>query len=152
MEKDFCHKCGKCCKSIKVNYSSGELFFDGIQPLGTEFSSMLEIIETQNDISLCKCKFLKENLCTNTNKPDICRNYPSSPFANLPADCGYEGEIFIKNEHEKQKIRKLKEEIIHYEALINNTDNKSDKNRYQKIINSHEKRINLYDRYGAKNW
>lgn len=151
MEKDYCLKCGNCCRNIKIDLKRKILFFDGIQHLDENFLSMLEIIKTEDDISFCKCKFLENNSCSNLNKPEICKNYPSSPFAYIPRNCGFEGDVFMSLEHVKQKIRKLKEEIIHYEALIN-TSGKSEQNQYQKIINSHKKFIEKYKPYGSENW
>ena len=152
MKQDFCKKCGKCCKNIKADIKSKRLYFDGIQELDDNFLSMLDIIETKDGISLCKCKFLKDNLCTNSSKPEICTNYPSSPFAYLPPDCGYEGEIFMLNELAKQKIRKLKEEIVHYEILIKTTFVKTEQNQYKKIIDSHKRIIQKYSAYGSEDW
>ena len=111
--EDFCNKCGACCNNIKADFNSKTLYWDGIMPLSEEFASML--IPKQD--GLYCCKYLKNNTCTNENKPEICSKYPSSPFAELPEDCGYQGLVFMWNEKIKQKIRKLKEEIIHYNAI-----------------------------------
>lgn len=142
----YCNKCGKCCKNIVVDFNNNIVFYDGIQKLNDEFKSMLRVVHTKDNYSICTCKFLKNNICSNPNKPDMCTKYPSSPFAFLQEDCGYEGFIFLKNEKEKQKIRKLKEEILHYEVQL-----KKDKS-VQKIINHHQALIDKFKAYGSENW
>ncbi len=146
MEKDYCKKCGACCKNIAVDFEKKVIFRDGIQPLTKDFADILVKKETRGNVTICSCKFLENNLCNNPNKPQECINYPSSPFAFLPNDCGYEGDIFIKHEHIKQKIRKLKEEILHYETLL--AHDKS----VQKIIDRHNAFIAKYKMYGSEDW
>ncbi len=76
----------------------------------------------------------------------MCTNYPSSPFAYIKEGCGFYGEIFSKLEHIKQKIRKLKEEIISYESLpVIDKDT-------QKLIAHHQAIINKYKQYGSELW
>lgn len=149
MENDFCNKCGECCKKIKADFDLKILYWDKKQPLTDEFAEMLIPSDEENTYF---CKYLKDNLCTNPNKPDICHNYPSSAFVKLPEDCGYNGFIFIQTEKIKQKIRKLKEEILHYEMLIKVTKEKREQNQLQKIINSHQKYIDKYKEFGSENW
>lgn len=146
MEKDYCKKCGKCCKNIAVDFEKMVMFRDGIQPLSNAFADILVKKEKRGNVTICSCKFLENNLCTSLNKPVECISYPSSPFAFLPEDCGYEGDIFLKLEHIKQKIRKLKEEILHYETLL--TEDKS----VQKIIDRHNAFIAKYKAYGSDDW
>lgn len=146
MEKNYCTKCGECCKKIAVDFSQNIIYRDGIQPLTPGFSSMLEPVEKRENVTFCKCKYLKNNLCTNTNKPDICINYPSSPFAFIPDNCGFYGEVFLNREKFMQKLRKLEEEIIHYEALIE-VSSKDDAKQYSKIIENHRKYLNKYKIY-----
>ena len=106
MEYNFCKKCGKCCSEIKIDTIRKIMYRDGIEQIDEKFLSMLEKIHTDSNITYFKCKFLKNNLCINPNKPDVCTNYPSFALAFLPEDCGYEGIIFQKHEALKQKIRK----------------------------------------------
>ena len=148
MEKDYCNKCGVCCKNIKADFDGNVLYWDGIQSLTEDFKSMLLPLGE----GLYTCKYLNNNLCTNPSKPEICVNYPFSPFVNLPEGCGYYGAIFMKREKVQQKIRKLKEEIIHYKALIDTIHNKNERNQYQKIIDSHQKQVDKYKEHGSQNW
>ena len=146
MEKVYCNKCGKCCHRIAVDFSRNIIYRDGIQTLTPDFANILIKEEQKDNITFCTCKFLQNNLCTHPQKPEICKNYPSSPFAFLPDDCGYYGDIFIKHENFMQKIRKLKEEILHYETLIL-TASKNDAKQYTKIIEQHKKFIDRYKIY-----
>ena len=145
MKQDYCNKCGACCKNIPVDFSHNVIFRDGIQELTSEFKTMLIPISKTNNITFCSCKYLVNNLCTHSKKPEECKIYPSSPFAFLPEECGYRGDIFIKLESIKQKIRKLKEEIIHYETLDKTQE-------LQKLINHHKNIINKYKQYGSEDW
>ena len=148
MTSDYCNKCGACCKYIKADLEAKVLYWDGVQPLSEDFEAMLLPL----DDGIYTCKFLQDNLCTNSKKPDICVNYPSSPFVELPESCDYRGFIFMKREKVQQKIRRLKEEIIHYNALIATIHDKKEQNQYQKIIDSHQKQIDRYREYGSKDW
>ena len=146
MERDFCNKCGECCRKIAVDFEQGVIFRDGIQPLSPEFSSMLVSVSKTKNITFCSCKYLKNNLCTNPKKPEECLNYPTSPFAFLPGGCGYEGVIFIKNENIKQKVRKLKEEILDYSIRAEHEKD------LQKLIEHHQAFIDKYKQYGSYDW
>lgn len=146
MEYNYCNKCGACCKYIAVDWKNKVVFRDGIQPLTDEFAQMLVQVEKRENVTICSCKYLKDNLCSNSNKPDECKDFPSSPFAFLPENCGYEGYIFIKLEKVKQKVRKLKEEILYYEAI-----SKNDKS-VKRLIDQHKAAINKYKMYGSEDW
>ena len=152
MEKNFCRKCGECCKHICVDFENKKLYFDGIQPLNDDFADMLVPIGKKENLTICYCKFLKNNTCSNNQKPVVCNTYPSSPFAYIPLNCGYSGEIFLKNEAEKQKIRKIKEDLIHYEALFKTTSDKHERQQYNKLIQTLYKKIQRFSEYGSEDW
>lgn len=146
MEKNYCTKCGECCKKIAVDFSKNIIYRDGVQALTENFAKMLTPTEKKDNITFCTCKYLENNLCTNPLKPEECINYPSSPFAFIPDECGYYGAVFLNRETFMQKLRKLEEEIIHYEALIN-CSSKDEAKQYQKIIEKHKSYINKYKMY-----
>ena len=152
MADDYCNKCGMCCMNIAVDFGQKVIFRDGVEPLTDTFAQMLRPVGTRENITFCKCKYMKKNLCLNPNKPVQCTIFPSSPFAYLPEGCGYEGYIFMKNESVRQKVRKYKEEIIHYNALIESCAKKEDARQYQKIITAHQSFINRYAMYGSNDW
>lgn len=146
MEKDFCNKCGECCRNIAVDFGKRIVYRDGIQTLSTELEECLIKNSTRENITFCSCRYLVNNLCTNPKKPYECIVYPSSPFAFLPDECAYQGKIFLEQEKVKQKVRKLKEEIIDYETQL-----ASDKS-LQRIIDRHNAFINKYKAYGSEDW
>lgn len=146
MENNYCNKCGECCRKIAVDFYKNIIYRDGIQPLTEDFAQMLIPAETKDSVTFCTCKYLKNNLCTHPNKPEECKKYPSFPFAFIPDECGYYGQIFLNREKFKQKIRKLEEEIIHYEALIHYSS-KDEMRQYQKIIEKHKSYIDKYKMY-----
>lgn len=152
MDKMFCIKCGECCRKIPVDFERGLMYRDGIQNLTDEFKKMLSPVVNNGEISYCICKYLRGNLCSNPNKPDICTNYPSSPFAYLPDGCVQAGNVFIESEKIKQRIRKLKEEIIDYNILIGTVTNKFERNGLMKIIKRHQQFIDKYSEYGSNDW
>ena len=165
---DLCEHCGMCCKLIPVNLQAKTILRDGIQPLDENFFEQLApltVEEAQNineiyvdnvlknfpEASFYRCKYLApSNLCSKLNIPELCKNFPSHPFALIPEDCGYIGENFVKKEEIKQKIRRYKEEIIDYQTLIQ-TDEKNSRG-YIKIIESLERFIKKYQIYGSEEW
>lgn len=152
MERELCNKCGQCCKRIPVDFGRKIMYRDGIQPLGDIFEEYLQPIETRDNITFCACKYLADDLCTNPDKPEICKVFPYSPLAFLPDGCGFEGEIFLKKENLLQKIRKLKEEILDYKVQADVTRDKSEKRQLQRLIQSHQAFINKYKAYGSLDW
>lgn len=165
---DLCKNCGLCCKLIPIDSEIKNLLRDDIQPIEDKFAKNLIILDLDEaksinenyvnsvleifpDASFCRCKYLsKLNLCTNRNKPEFCIQFPSSPLAFVQDECGFSGEVFVKKEALKQKIRKFKEEIVYYEALIASGDN--DSAGYQKIIHSLNRYIEKYRLYGSHQW
>lgn len=157
-----CNKCGLCCKIIPACQENS--LRDGIKPLEDFFqplntdaalsineSFVRKIQEIFPQVEFYTCKYLStKNQCINPNPPENCKTFPNSPLAIVSDDCTYYGEIFIKNEELKQKIRKIKEEIVHYEALI--SSNHKDKTSYQKIIKNQQSYIKRFEKYGSTNW
>jgi hypothetical protein len=81
---------------------------------------------------------------------DFCIKYPSHPLALIPDECNFYGEIFIKSEELKQKIRKYKEEIVFYESMI--TANPKEEMSYRKIITSLQRFVDKYLPFGSEEW
>ncbi len=156
----FCNGCGMCCKLIPVKSGDNILVRDGFQIIDDEFQSFLIKIDTESidgasrelfsDVEFFRCKYLINDKCTIDTKPPVCTNYPSSPLAIVPEECACIGDIFIKNEELKRKIRKIKEEILDYEVLIS-TDDK-DSASYKKIIENLNRFVNKYKDFGSEDW
>lgn len=159
---NLCNKCGLCCKLIPAY--NNKIIRDGFQPVEDMFvpisiNTALDINENyvkkvQNlfpDAEFFSCRYLSDdNLCTHPNPPETCKTFPQTALAIIDDNCSYLGEIFIKHEKLKQKIRRLKEEILHYEIL--KEQNPKEKNNYEKIINSHKGFIKRYSEFGSGDW
>lgn len=94
--------------------------------------------------------------CPHLNKEKICsiasdsKNISGEPYIYIPENCEYYGTLFLKLEEIKQKVRKYKEEIIYYEAMI--ASGCKEEKVYLKIIQSLNKFIEKYTPFGAKDW
>jgi len=159
---NFCEYCGLCCKIIPEK--DGVVIRDGVcadtsffvpltreEALSVSEKFVLDLEKVFGRIKFCKCKYItNDNVCKNLQKPDKCKNFPLTELAIVPEECCYIGEVFLRREELKSKVRKYKEEIIHYESLINSGDR--DKNSYKKIINNLQKFIDKYALYGSADW
>ena len=165
---DFCNRCGICCRLIPIDIEGYAILRNGVSFLDEEFFESLIAMDLEearniNEIyvekvlnsfpqaTFYRCKFISPaNLCTKLEIPPACQDYPSHPFACIPDECGYYGEIFIKAEEIKQKIRKYKEEIVYYEAMI--ASGCKEEKVYLKIITSLNRFIEKYAPYGSEDW
>ena len=165
---EFCNSCGMCCKIIPIKSGDNVMVRDGFQLIDEDFFSglyelsdsdalkldeeyVLQVKELFPDIKFYACKhFSEENKCTLKDKPSVCKNFPYSPLALVPYDCECAGEVFMKNEELKRKIRMIKEEMLDYETLIASGD--KDSSSYKKIIENLARFITKYKDYGSENW
>lgn len=164
----FCNHCGMCCKLIPVQSEDNILVRDGFQIIDEEFLSALQelsLSEAQNineeyvknvqnifpNVKFYSCKYLSDNNeCMSDTKPSVCKDFPATALALVPDECSCLGDIFIKNEQLKRKIRMIKEEILDYETLIENGD--KDSASYKKIIENLSRFIIKYKDFGSENW
>lgn len=165
----YCKFCGMCCKLIPVNGEEHILVRDGFQLPDEEFINSLKPLSIEeacsinekyvktvqsmfSDIQFFSCKYLTpENKCfIEDTKPSFCKNFPSSPLALVPDECGYLGDIFIKNEELKRKIRMIKQDIIDYQTLIDMGD--KDSKSYGKIIENLSRFVKKYEDFGSNDW
>ena len=156
-----CRNCYKCCQLIP--FFKGYILRDGVQALEEYFRPVDKITaqslnekyvrKVQNefgDVEFYTCSYLKKGQCTNTNLPKNCIKFPQSATAIVPDECIYLGKVFLENEKLKQKIRRIKEEITNYEALI--LTNKKEENSYRKIILNLQRQVDKYKIFGSDNW
>ena len=59
---------------------------------------------------------------------------------------------FVEREKHKQRIRKLKEEQILYKSKLTTNIPNKEKKLYEKLIKKIDERINLFEKYGSKDW
>lgn len=96
--------------------------------------SAIEIISKgENKITLetlqfYKCKFISEsNKClVHEDRPQLCRNYPDTPYLLFAPDCAYENW----SKECKKKYEKLKNELENFKKLQIELGNKKLQNRF----------------------
>ena len=102
-----------------------------------------------------RCRFIKDgsNLCPRyEERYEVCRQFPSSPWAVTPPGCGFEGWLFKEREAHKQYIRKLKEDAIYYKAKLQTDVSDEDRDLYEKLIAKIDDMVSLYSQYESKHW
>lgn len=94
-------------------------------------------------------KTLPLRLCTHCNKCN--EKLPASPWDEMPDGCGFNGWLFQKREEIKQKIRKLKEELILIEIALKTLSGEpltKAKARIEEIKDI----IQTFAQYDSQNW
>lgn len=179
---DLCRKCGLCCRvattstpykkllemceqgdkgaidflSVFVPYESIEaarevsaLTVDNIINGLKEDGNYVE-----EDMTFYKCKYLDDdNLCTRYDtRLALCKHFPSSAWAIVPPGCGYEGWLFMKREEAKQKIRKIKEELLELQLLKKKAVDADIQLKIAAVEKKMLANIELFKKHGSENW
>ena len=135
---DFCHKCGRCCRSATTYAPYKELhalaakgekeakeFLDIFQPYDSiekarqavpdQVEQVLREAELSDDlkiedITFYHCRYVTaEGLCgIYETRPRCCRQAPAHGWSVMPPGCGFEGWQFQQREKHKQWIRSMK--------------------------------------------
>ena len=169
---NLCKQCGKCCLVITTKKSYEEIknlaenndkeaidfleLFEPYKNIDEAKKAGKEIVENIADYqskTFYKCRFLTNNLCSRyETRKNICKRFPSSPFAVVPPDCGY--TQWLENEKMKivQKIQNLKKDKNYYIEELNNEISEYRRELLNKLITSIEQYIELYEEYGSKDW
>ena len=159
---DECKNCRLCCKIIPAK--NGIIIKDGFVKSCADFIEISaedaskineeyvkKIRDNLGKTGFFKCRFISDdNICTNPSLPDYCENFPSCGISVVPDECIFSGKVFLMFEEIKQKVRKTKEEILHYETLINS--DKKNRRTYEKIIRTLEKFNDKYKPLGSDMW
>ena len=170
----LCKMCGKCCRMATASIPYNELlrlskegdksaieFLDTFEPYETLQDALNADEQTVKNIpnwekrTFYHCKHIKpdSNLCPKYEERfEVCRTFPTSPWAVTPPGCGFEGWLFLEREMHKKRIRKLKEEQILYKAKLKTNIPDSERVLYEKLIDQIDARVSLYSKYGAENW
>lgn len=180
--ENLCRMCGLCCRvattttpyqKLKEMAASGDKgavdFLSVFEPYPSIEDARSVSAETvdnvikslkedgnysEQDMTFYKCKYLgDDNLCKRYNdRLLLCKHFPASPWAIVPPGCGYEGWLFMKREETKQKIRKVKEELLELQLL----KKKSFSPDIQLKISAVEKKmlntIDIHKKHGSENW
>ena len=180
-EKDACLKCGRCCKLIQslkcydefcelanigdkgaINFLKLFLPYDNIEEVKSVDSVAVDNIIELNKIKygsetvtyFYRCRYLNDdNTCkVYEMRPNLCREYPKSPFTVVPENCGYIGYLFESMEDVKKNVRKMKEELLDIALIKENSTNANEIKKYENIESKYLTIINKYEPYGAKHW
>lgn len=95
-------------------------------------------------------KNLPKRLCFHCNKCG--GNLPQNVFSDIPENCGYYGWIFLKQEEHKQKVRKIKEEMIELKVKINNSKSNTKKKKYEHALKKIYEKLEDLKEFGPINF
>ena len=135
---DFCHKCGRCCRSATTFHpykrllelaASGDQeaqdFLEVFEPYESleaakavepeQVAQVLKVAEQRDDmnvedVTFYHCRYVTpEGLCgIYERRPRCCKDAPHNGWALMPPGCGFEGWQFLQREKQKRMIRELK--------------------------------------------
>ncbi len=144
---DFCHKCGRCCRSATTYSSYTKLqemvangdkeavdFLEIFEPYESieaaravvpdQVEQVLNIVASRDDMKLedvtfYHCRFVTaEGLCgIYERRPRCCREAPAHGWSAMPPGCGFEGWQFEQRENQKRMIRDLKRSAFVLEQM-----------------------------------
>lgn len=174
--------CGKCCRVATSSKTYAELLkgveendecakdflrvFEPYPSIDAAREIEPEVVENiinvlkksdaydENTLTFYRCRYLNEdNSCsTYETRPELCKLFPSTPWAVVPPKCGFEGWLFQQKEKLKQRIRKLKETILSLEVEMLRIKDPEQIERIQDVITKTQETIEKFSRYGADNW
>ena len=91
-------------------------------------------------------KNLPKRLCLHCNKCNW--QYPESLFSPIPENCGFYGYIFLEQEKHKQKVRKLKEQIVDLKVQIINAKGNAKKKKYENALTKVYDKLEMLKQFG----
>lgn len=168
----LCKMCGKCCRVVTASLPHDELLkkaqegdkesleflelfepFESIEAAKAVDKDIVENIPDYQNRTFYTCRFLKGNLCSRyQNRLNVCKRFPSSPWAVIPPGCGFEGWLFVEREKIMKYVRGLKEEQIEYKMMQKISNDPLKIEKLQKLIDALDKNIKLFDKYGSEKW
>ena len=169
----LCKMCGKCCRLAVASIPHEELlkkaengdkgsieFLDIFEPYESVEAALKFDEKTVKNIpewetrTFYKCKYIQDNnLCGRyETRYDVCKEFPSSPWAVVPPGCGFEGWLFQEREKHKKNIRKLKEEAIFYQAKLKTDIPENEKDLYKQLVQKINKYVDMYSKYDSQHW
>lgn len=179
--QSLCKMCGKCCRFVTIPQTYEEVqrlaseghegakdFLKLFVPYASvEEARKIDAETVDNVIRLHKqdgkydanlkfyhCRFIREdNLCGNyENRPVLCNHFPSTPWAIVPPNCGFEGWLFGRREEIKQKVRKEKEELIELKLLKQKTHDAETIAKIELVEQKLQRNIDMFKKYGSEDW
>jgi len=180
--QDLCKMCGMCCRvaTTTIPYSEIQKMCEDGDQGAKDFLSIFEpyssvdkarevsaeIVDNiinglkadgkydEQNLTFYKCKYIRDdNLCGNyENRPLLCKHFPASPWAIVPPGCGFEGWLFMKREETKQKIRKVKEDLLEMQLLKMKTTNPEILLKIFAVEKKMHDSIEMHKKHGSDNW
>ena len=174
----LCLMCGKCCRvvttstpykellKLKKNHDKGATeFLDIFKPYKSIEEAKLVDKDIVNNIikmntnkniefTFYRCKYLLDNnLCGKyETRQELCHHFPSSPWAVIPPGCGYKGWLFMEREKITQNVRILKEDLLELDLKIKHAKTDDEIAEIKNNIKKINDYIDLYAKYGSKDW
>lgn len=178
----LCHMCGKCCRVVTTPKTYEELCAarDAGDEGAVDFLSLFEpypsIAEArkvsketvdnivnalkengaydESKLTFYKCRYIQDdNLCARyQDRLQLCDNFPATPWAVVPPGCGFEGWLFQQREEKKQKVRKLKENLLSLDVMLSECDDEDQKKRVLETADKLKYTISMYECYGGNDW
>lgn len=180
--QELCKMCGKCCRVVTTPHTNEELkrlkndgdigaidFLEIFEPYESieearkndekTVNNIINSIKSndvinENSLTFYKCKYIQDNnKCAIYNeRKELCKRFPSSPWAIVPPECGYEEWLAQKREEIKQKVIQQKKNLLEVEELLKNAKNEEERKRIEITRNNIKNTIEAFAKYGAKNW
>ena len=180
--ENLCRLCGLCCRvaTTSIPYEKLKQMRDEGDQGAIDFLSVFEpypsiedarkvsqetvdnVIEelkadenyNEEEMTFYKCKYLDDNnLCTRyEDRLLLCKHFPASPWAIVPPGCGYEGWLFMKREEVKQKIRKVKEDLLELDLLKKKTKSPEILQKIDTVEKKMLRSIEVHKNHGSENW
>lgn len=180
--QELCKMCGKCCRVVTTMIPYDKLLelqaqgdigaidfleiFEPYKSIEDAKKVDAEIVENiinrlnedsvydTSDLTFYKCRYLQDdNLCGRyESRKTLCKHFPSSPWAIVPPNCGFEGWLFERREEIKQKIRKTKEDLIELQLLKKKVTQQKDLDRIALVEHKMLSNIEHYKKYGSEDW
>ena len=112
---------------------------------------LVENIPDYRNRTFYTCRYLTGNLCSRYNdRLDVCKRFPSSPWAVVPPECGYHNWLLEERKNVINHVKSLKEEQLKYKRMLNT--NPASKDKLEKLIEKIDMIIKIYAPYGSEKW
>jgi len=168
----LCLMCGKCCRVVvpSVPYEKLkqmaeennqealdflELFepYESIEAAMAVDEDIVKNVPNYESMTFFRCRFLDGNLCTRyETRLGVCKRFPDSPWAVSPPGCGFDGWLYMEREKIMKYIRGLKEEQLNYKVQLKIYEDEATKEKLKSLIDSIDKSIAMYHKYGSDRW
>ena len=178
----LCKMCGKCCRMSTTSKTYEEIksladagdkgaldFLEIFEPYesveaaknadSATVNNIIKMLSSDGNYDESKmtfyhCRFIgDDNLCSKyLDRKELCKHFPSSPWAVVPPGCGFEGWLFTQREEIKRKVRKEKEELLELKLLKSRTTNKESLEKIELVEQKINRNIELYSQHGSKDW